>query len=69
MENTTENKWISVSEKMPDRGKKILFIENNDGHLTIHIGCLYQAWSSVHYGLDGNENITHWLPIPELPTV
>ncbi len=68
MENIVENKWVPVSEKMPEIGKTILFIEDNKGHITIHIGCIYNNWNSIHYGMDGNENITHWMPIPELPT-
>ena len=69
------SKWISVKEKMPEASKDVEFISKQvlftDGK-RIGIGCYDfkdKSWYGYNFGpYPGNkENITYWMPLPELP--
>ena len=60
--------WISVNERLPEDGVDVLvgydFADNDPFIMTYEDG----RW---FYGIDGdfmlNNNITHWMPLPEPP--
>lgn len=61
------NKWISVKEKFPKIGKKVLAYR--PGMYYTVIQTIYHGnedWENG-YDISGNMAITHWMPIPEPP--
>lgn len=66
-------KWISVEEKMPELKENILFLVGD----IIFLGWLAEFLHGLGFMSDDNnsdkvtsflvENVTHWMPIPELP--
>lgn len=53
-----ENRWIPVTEKMPERNKWVLAYCKYKGHVIDYVD-INGLWS---YG-----NVTHWQPLPEPP--
>ena len=69
-------KWISVEERLPEIGKKILFTasEHCCSGDNIEIGKYYYAKyltnpKFIWENSSGNTviNVTHWMPLPEKP--
>ena len=66
--------WISVKERMPDRGGKVLcwygFEKDGERSKMMFMGCLdyYAHDEQPHFqhGLAGLY-VTHWMPLPEPP--
>ena len=68
--------WIKCSERMPEVGVKVIFFPNNDE--PIHGEWNGVAWTqdvswSCAYDDGGIDNlvtikVTHWMPLPQLPT-
>lgn len=70
------NKWISVSDKLPEVGKAgvyrsddVLVVDNGD----ILTACFVkiksgQLWWRMSHIDDRLTNVTHWMPLPEPPT-
>lgn len=52
--------WISVKDRLPDKIGKVLVIDNGKIDINSWAG-KYEGW---YYA---NKNITHWMPLPELP--
>ena len=52
--------WIVVKDKLPDEIGKVLVIDNGKVDINSWAG-KYEGW---YYA---NKNITHWMPLPELP--
>jgi hypothetical protein len=52
--------WIAVKDKLPDEIGKVLVIDNGKVDINSWAG-KYEGW---YYA---NKNITHWMPLPELP--
>jgi len=61
--------WIKCSDRLPSRGKMVLGTQGN-----YIFFCMYDPFSAL--GKDGLwvtedhiefDNITHWMPLPELP--
>ena len=55
-------KWIPVTERLPEKNTSVITATDNG----IVFQCLYayDGWDLW----EGNEvNITHWMPLPELP--
>lgn len=55
--------WIPCSERMPEKGKNVLVYGLNWDCTAIAIWC-DDCWLER---LIGNDDITHWMPLPELP--
>ena len=60
---TTEQQWISVKDRLPEYGKRVLTFGSRDGQLYVYIdqicgdgGWLFATWE-----------ITHWMPLPQPP--
>lgn len=71
-------RWIPVSEKMPQKGQQVLVIGDREAELypasgKPSVGCVYwntaqsSPCSDTCFYSFGYTNITHWMPIPELP--
>ena len=64
----TVQKWIPVTERLPEAGKTVLVYGNRGGTYTAYLehGGEYPLWhklnSKSHYC-----NPTHWMPLPEPP--
>lgn len=70
IEPVEESKWIKCSEKMPENGKNVLVVTENNGYSWIDIGYIDEAG---YWTIDGeiwdkksDPAITHWMLLPEL---
>jgi len=55
--------WISVKDKRPENGKRVLYYDANYGKIDKSLydyDCFMETSSAFH-------NVTHWMPLPELP--
>lgn len=62
-------RWISVKNKLPEPGikKVIVFVPHEHGpiiDMARYLG--EQGWDLVSFEL-WDENVTHWMPLPEPP--
>ena len=57
--------WISIEEQMPDIGKKVLCYHRNKK--SSDFICENRYLGSGLWYRTGNDEVTHWLPIPEPP--
>lgn len=79
---TLENLWISVDESLPELSEErrcsavseIVLIQCNNGAITRarYVKIIGEfttcGWECVDAGFGvGNDKVTHWMPIPELP--
>ena len=64
-------RWIPVSERLPQIGVRVLFY--NNFITNIHKGWFSgDEWTSdigIFYNGDKLKRITHWMPLPEPPEV
>lgn len=65
------SEWISVEDRLPEEKQSVLAIVNEDGiniiyqFLVCRLGCnWYETGTGEHFAC----KVTHWLPIPPLPT-
>ena len=59
-----ENKWISVEDRLPEKGVNVLYYFK---HVGTHIGMC--DGTNSFYGSAGwlIGDVTHWMPLPEPP--
>lgn len=60
------SKWIPVSERLPERNKKVLVCDTREDYVSVWERFEDGLW----FGDDviwGTEDITHWMPLPEPP--
>ena len=70
------SEWISVRDRLPEIGEEVfVLILSADWGITYDIGYIHRPgfWDTVWYDskdLQSIENdfITHWMPIPKLPS-
>lgn len=63
------NEWISVKDRLPEIGKKVLAYRPSMYYefiQTIYHGS--EMWENG-YDIKGDMVITHWMPLPEPPEV
>ena len=59
----TVQEWISVDDRLPKNSDNVLVCHNN-GLVTTN------AWLGSNWWFNNERNqITHWMPLPELPEV
>lgn len=74
------SEWVAISERLPDLGEEVLLLdswETKAGEKSIRVGYLESVTTlktssgvSHSYEWGGTEfalNITHWMPLPDLP--
>lgn len=64
--------WIPVSERLPNTKDDVLMIRNRNGKQIVRIGDYngIEWFNALGYTVarDNNAPVTHWCPLPELPT-
>lgn len=67
-----ETRWISVSERLPERGQFVLSYSPGYSHVIAE--CDRGEWRSAHSDSETGEpwlrdagTVTHWMPLPEPP--
>ena len=69
----TAQRWIPVSERLPEDRVTILAAFNNREILTAKYYKYYEGFGSVenYWRIEGwhSGNVTHWMPLPESPEV
>ena len=68
-------KWISVEERLPEKGDLVLVIANGKprDNITLHNATLIVSfWADEGWIADGFEGwdklvVSHWMPLPEPP--
>lgn len=67
--NRNVGKWIPVTERLPEQGKRYLVIRFDEVTKTQFIDILWHDahdlwWNRLY---KGQYNVTHWIPLPEPP--
>ena len=62
-DNDVPTKWISVKDRLPDFGRRVLILGNRKDGQFIYIDqiCADGDWLLVNW------EVTHWMPLPEPP--
>ncbi len=62
--------WIEVTDRLPNNTENVLVVAHYDGEPVIEVAW-YEGgehlWRTPYYEEDDPENVTHWMPLPELP--
>lgn len=68
---TPQSPWISVKERLPEPEKEVIILNGRKqidiDHLTDDGEGGYYWWKSDDIIWCDDDEITHWMPIPELP--
>ena len=59
--------WISVSDKLPEKGQNVLTCGPRGSVETIHFRKTLGTPEYWEWKKNGVKHITHWMPLPELP--
>lgn len=64
------SEWISVKDQLPVSDKLVLFYYNEEYHIGYYIERIFGTNDYIWYSNTDNcvHNITHWMPLPEVPT-
>ena len=58
--------WIKVSEQLPETGKDVLVTDGEAQMVaTIRTNGTFDFWYNSKFW--EHENVTHWMPLPNLP--
>ena len=57
----TENKWIPVRERLPERGQEVIVYAGGILEPFVYAYCF---WNKDYCSF---QHITHWMPLPEPP--
>ena len=68
---TVGDKWIPLSERLPDKSGEVLVCTRHDFYKTTNIAkAMFKKGSGGFYGQGGHwANVTHWMPLPKPPEV
>ena len=58
-----EQKWIPVTERLPEPFDAVLIFDGTDNVVTSAYMTRHKEW----VGIRMRNNVTHWMPIPEPP--
>ena len=62
-DNNVGNKWIPVTERLPEKHKKVLTVSDN-GNIDVDWVDKFGVWIGDIVSFD---EVTHWMPLPEPP--
>ena len=68
MKRYAENPWISVKDRLPEPGQKVIAVFRDSGGSIVDQARYrddmfdFSGWCNVQM-----ESVTHWMPIPPLP--
>ena len=60
------SEWISVEDRLPNIGQNVL---TYDGHNRVFCSVRQNHQFKIHYTVWDHDNVTHWMPLPEPPTI
>jgi len=71
MENNNRQGWTRVEDGLPDEHEKVLVLLETDIVLMAIMGANEWAiyWSDGIKGEDTERRITHWMPLPNKPSI
>lgn len=67
--------WVSVKDRLPENNCYVLACKSNglisqmSYHAPFDSGKRIFQWWAFGYWLDQNSQVTHWMPLPELPKI
>lgn len=63
-----EDKWISVEDRLPENETNVLCYGKGDRYFTAHH---YEKGFFIDADAEelDNENVTHWMPLPQQPKI
>jgi hypothetical protein len=63
----TVQEWISVKDRLPEKGKAVLcFCTNDDYWIALWDRCDDELWSDGEWWR-AKDFVTHWMPLPQPP--
>lgn len=61
------DRWIPVSERLPERNERVLVIDENGVNVGSYSPMLDDWWSLQEDRMAPGPTVTHWRPLPEPP--
>ena len=65
-ELASKPRWVPVTERLPDKGQKVLIYWREAGEPAIDTAFWQGEWAALHWTNMGDK-VTHWMPLPEPP--
>jgi hypothetical protein len=63
----TKSDWIAVEDRLPVNFESVLLVNHDEGDYVLQGYCHDGDWYS-DYGVSELIGVSHWMPLPELPT-
>jgi hypothetical protein len=63
----TVQKWIPVTERLPDSEKCVLVYSQDGGVAEGKYNARFKEWVQFRWNVTELNNVTHWMPLPEPP--
>ena len=63
----TIQKWIPVTEMLPDSEKCVLVYSQDGGVAEGKYNARFKEWVQFRWNVTELNNVTHWMPLPEPP--
>ena len=66
-EHFAEQKWIPVTERLPESGKCVLIYSKEGMVAEGSYWAFNKKWTQYRWSVKDLQNVTHWMPLPEPP--
>lgn len=60
-----EDKWIKISDRLPEKAQAVIVCKNN----YFICGMYFNSVGFFYGNLDQTSQVTHWQPLPKIPTI